>query len=85
MLCIPVTNDQPGVARRVEWLGAGEILPPNRVTPARVRSAVSRLLADLKYRVAAERCRDAIRAGPSVSRAADIVEEAFRTGKPVLR
>src|SRR5439155_2876258 len=28
MLCIPVTNDQPGVARRVEWLGAGEVLKP---------------------------------------------------------
>ncbi|AMV23816.1 Zeaxanthin glucosyltransferase [Gemmata sp. SH-PL17] len=85
MLCIPVTNDQPGVARRVEWLGAGEILKPGSATAPRLHAALKRLLADPKYRAASERSRDQMKAVPGVARAADIVEEAFRTGKPVLR
>ena len=85
MLCLPVTNDQPGVARRVEWLGAGEVLKPGRATAGRVRESVGRLLADGRYRAAAERCRDLLKANPGVARAADIVEEALRTGHRVER
>lgn len=85
MLCVPVTNDQPGVARRVEWLGAGEIVKPNRATAARVRAAMERLLSDARYRTAAERCRERMKAVPGVARAADVVEEALRTGAPVSR
>ncbi len=85
MLCVPVTNDQPGVARRVEWLGAGEILKPHRVTAERVRAAVVRLLNDERYRTTVRQLRDQTAAAPGVARAADIVEEAFFTGRHVLR
>jgi MGT family glycosyltransferase len=85
MLCMPVTNDQPGVARRVEWLGAGEVLKPLKATASRVRHLVQKLLSDGRYRTAAERCRDELKANPGVARAADIVEEAFRTRKRVER
>ncbi|WP_171473253.1 glycosyltransferase [Frigoriglobus tundricola] len=85
MVCVPVTNDQPGVAQRVEWLGAGEILKPQRVAAERVRAAVTRLLNDERYRTTARRLRDQMAAAPGVGRAADIVEEAFRTGRHVLR
>lgn len=30
MLCLPVTNDQPGVAVGVKWLSAVEVLLPER-------------------------------------------------------
>jgi len=79
MLCLPVTNDQPGVARRVEWLGAGEMLAPSRATADRVRAAVTRLLGEPKYRAAAVGCRDKLKAGPGVARAADVIERAFET------
>jgi len=85
MLCMPVTNDQPGVARRVEWLGAGELLKPMSATAARVRLKIQKLLADPRYRAAAQKCRDMMASNPGVVRAADIVEEAFRTGKRVER
>lgn len=85
MLCLPVTNDQPGVAARVEWLGAGEVLRPSRATAPRVRELVGRLLSERKYREAAGKCRDLLRAAPGVARAADIVDEALRTGKRVER
>src|SRR3954468_7993425 len=32
MVAIPVGNDQPGVAERVRWLGAGEVLPLSRLS-----------------------------------------------------
>jgi MGT family glycosyltransferase len=85
MLCVPVTNDQPGVASRVQWLGAGEVLKPSRATPGRVRELVGKLLSEWKYREAAGKCRDRMAGGPGVARAADIVEEALRTGKRVER
>lgn len=85
MLCLPVTNDQPGVARRVEWLGAGEVLHPGKATAARVRAALTRLLADGNYRAAAVRCKERLAGTPGVARAADIVEQAFRTGRRVER
>ena len=85
MLCVPVTNDQPGVASRVEWLGAGEILKPHRVTAERVRAAVTRLLNVERYRRKARHFSNRMTIVPGVGRAADIIEEAFRTGQPVMR
>jgi len=85
MLCMPVTNDQPGVARRVEWLGAGELLKPMTATAARVREKIQKLLTDPRYRATAEKCRDLMKSNLGVVRAADIVEEAFRTGQRVER
>lgn len=85
MLCLPVTNDQPGVARRVEWLGAGDVLKPTRATAARVRDAVRRLLSDGRYRTAAKACADQLAGVSGVANAAEIVEDAFQTGKRVVR
>jgi|SRR5262245_7171496 len=84
MLCIPMANDHPGAARRVERLGAGEALKPGRANMTRVRALVEKLLAG-KYREAAQKCREQLKKNPGVARAADIVEEAFRTGRRVER
>lgn len=84
MLCIPVANDHPGAARRVERLGAGEALKPGRANATRVRALVEKLLAG-EYREAAQKCREQLKKNPGVVRAADIVEEAFRTGRRVER
>jgi len=84
MLCMPVTADQPGVARRVEWLGAGEVLKPGRANATRIRALVEKLLAG-EYREAAQKLREQLKKNPGVVRAADIVEEAFRTGRRVER
>lgn len=85
MLCLPVTNDQPGVARRVEWLGVGEVLKPGQVTAQKVRGLIEKLLMDSRYRAAARRCRDQLKENPGVVRAAEIVEESLKTGKRVER
>ncbi len=85
MLCLPVTNDQPGVASRVAWLGAGEVMAPKKATAERVRAAVQRLLTVPSFRANAELCRDrmAVIDGPAV--AAAVVERALTTGRRVDR
>jgi MGT family glycosyltransferase len=84
MVAIPITNDQPGVARRLEWLGVAEVVPPARLTVSRLRTAISRVLGNPGYRERARQRAAEIRELDGVRRAADIVEEAFRTGQPVL-
>jgi MGT family glycosyltransferase len=85
MVCLPVTNDQPGVARRVEWLGAGEVLPIRRVTAERLRTLLKRVLKEPSYREAALQCRDEIQKIDGLARAVEIIEQAFRTRQAVLR
>jgi zeaxanthin glucosyltransferase len=50
MLALPVTNDQPGVAARLEHCGAARVLPASRRTPMSMRRQVAELLADEQRR-----------------------------------
>jgi zeaxanthin glucosyltransferase len=84
LVAIPITNDQPGVARRLEWLGLAEVVLPKELTAARLRQAVERVLGDPGYRGRARERAAEIARLDGVGRAADIVEEAFRTNSPVL-
>jgi MGT family glycosyltransferase len=74
MVAIPITNDQPGVAARIKWCGAGEFVTPGRLNPQSLRERVRRVLSDEKYRRNAGRLKDAIARSGGVSRAADVVE-----------
>jgi MGT family glycosyltransferase len=85
MVAIPITNDQPGVASRLEWLGVAEVVQPRKLSAERLRAAVQRVLRDPSYREKARRLQEEIHRVQGVARAADIVEEAFATRKPVLR
>lgn len=84
MVAIPITNDQPGVARRLEWLGLGEVVLPRQLTATRLRQAVERVLGDPGYRTRADARAAEIADLDGVVRAADIVDEAFGTRQPVL-
>ena len=84
MVAIPITNDQPGVARRLEWLGLAEVVLPRRLTASRLRQGVERVLDDPSYRIRARERAAEIAGLDGVTRAADIVEQAFRTNRPVL-
>ncbi|MCG8405834.1 MAG: glycosyltransferase [Phycisphaerales bacterium] len=84
MVCLPVTNDQPGVAKRVEWLGCGEVLSVARASARRIRRLVDRVLGDDGFAKRAKEIRNQLPERSGVELAADIVEEAFRTGRRVL-
>jgi zeaxanthin glucosyltransferase len=77
MVAVPVTNEQPGIAARIAWLGAGEICPLAQTTPQKLRSLVVRVLSDPSYRAEAGRVRGSIRAGGGAPRAAELIEESL--------
>lgn len=77
MVAIPVTNEQPGIAARVAWVGAGEAIPQTRVTPRTLRAAVVRVQSDPSYRAAVERMRIAIEAGGGAQRAGELIEQSL--------
>lgn len=84
MVAIPVTNDQPGVAARIAWTRTGEAVPLGRVSANRLQQAVDRVLTKDTYQQNALRLQEAIKRAGGVSRAADVVEQAVSTGRPVL-
>jgi MGT family glycosyltransferase len=84
MVAIPIANDQPGIAARIAWTGAGEVVPLSRLSVPRLRAAIQRVLTEDSYKNNASRLQDAIRRAGGVGRAADIIEQAISTGKQVL-
>ena len=79
MVAIPITNDQPGVAARIEWTGTGEMVSVSKLSPARLRTEVQRVLGDQRYRDNAKKLQQAIRSRDSISMAAELIESALRT------
>ncbi|HEY9804646.1 MAG TPA: glycosyltransferase [Leptolyngbyaceae cyanobacterium] len=84
MIAIPVTNDQPAVAARIVWSGTGEAIPVDKLTVENLQNCINKVLTDDSYKKNALRIQDAIASSGGVSRAADIIEEAVLTKKPVL-
>jgi zeaxanthin glucosyltransferase len=85
MVAIPVGNDQPGVAARVKWLGAGEVLPLKGLRANRLRGLVKRVLGEEQYRVQARRLMLEIKGSDGVQKAADLIEQVLQEQQPVLR
>jgi len=84
MVAIPIANDQPGIAARIAWTGAGEAIPVARLNIPKLREAIKQVLMQESYKQNALRLQAAIQRAGGVSRAADIIEQVVTTGKPVL-
>jgi zeaxanthin glucosyltransferase len=80
MVALPITNEQPGIAARVVWVGAGEAIAHKHLTLQALRAAVVRVRSDPSYRAAAERVRDSIPAGGGAPRAAEMIEQRLGLG-----
>jgi len=76
-VAIPMGNDQPGVAARIAYRGAGIVVPLRQVNPERLRRAIAETLRDERYRAAAQRLKTAIREADGLERAADLIEGAL--------
>ena len=77
MVAIPITNDQPGVAARIEWTGTGEMVSLSKLSPARLRTEVQRVLGDQRYGDNARKLQQAIRSRDAISMAAELIESAL--------
>jgi zeaxanthin glucosyltransferase len=84
MLCIPLAFDQPGMAARVRHAGLGEVVSP-RSSAKTIATALQRLLDNCDaYRGRATPIARAIHAAGGAEGAANLIEQAFRTRRPVL-
>ncbi len=84
MVAIPVANDQPGIAARIAWSGVGESISLKKLDVSRLKSTIQKVLTKDSYKQNALRLQKAIQNAGGVKRAADIVEQAVSTGKPVI-
>jgi MGT family glycosyltransferase len=84
MVAIPIANDQPGVAARIAWTGAGEMVSLKKLNRERLQQAIKEVLTQDTYQQNALRLQEAIKHAGGVTKAADIVEQAVSTRQPVL-
>ena len=75
LITVPITYEQPAIARRVEWTGSGLSIALSRLAPTRLRQMAEKVISG-NYRDAAARIGQAIVEGGGVSVAADRVETA---------
>ena len=75
LVCIPLGNDQPGVAARVVAHGAGIAIPRSMLNEKRLRSALRAVLEEEQYGRAAKQLQAAIRQTDGLELAADIIEQ----------
>ena len=78
LLIMPITYEQPAIAQRVRWVGAGEMMPISQLNPAHLCALIGKLLGERAYADAARRIADAIRAAGGVKRARHIIETVGR-------
>lgn len=78
LVCIPLGNDQPGVAARVAARGAGVVVPRRKLNAKRLRSAVHAVLEDEKYRGAAREVQASMLRVDGLQRAADKIEDVLK-------
>ena len=82
LVAVPLGNDQPGMAARVKARGAGVVVSRRRLSPARLRKAVVRVLQEPQYRKAAQALQRSIRQMDGPGRAAELIEQALQLGAP---
>jgi MGT family glycosyltransferase len=79
LVAIPITFEQPGIAARLQWTGAGQMIPASRLSVSRLRTAIQQVLTEKSCRENAERLRDSLQQTGGVVQAADIVEKVMVT------
>jgi zeaxanthin glucosyltransferase len=77
LVLIPVTDDQPGVAARVEWCRAGLYLPVRELSVRRLREIVGRVLLESDFSRIAALFREDLRKGDGIGAAARVVASQF--------
>jgi MGT family glycosyltransferase len=74
LLAIPITNEQPGIAARVAYCGAGRMLPLRQLRVEKLTAMAQDVLHNPVYRQNAQRLGREIEAAGGVGRAADLIE-----------
>jgi MGT family glycosyltransferase len=82
IVAIPITYEQPAIAARVRWTGAGQSLPLARLTVPRLRAAIREVLDNPAYAQRSQHIAAAISRSGGATQAANIIETAARVAVP---
>lgn len=85
LVALPITNDQPGVAARLVYAGAGEMVPLAKLSQERLGAAVQKVFTQPDYRNQAQRLQAEIAKCDGTKSAAEITIDALCSLRPVLR
>jgi MGT family glycosyltransferase len=88
MVAIPIGFDQPGVAARIAYHGAGEFVEVPDVTLEKLSELVQAVLNNPSYRDKARYFKDVIAQTHGLDVAAEVIERAFggtRTSDPAMK
>jgi len=77
LVVLPIANDQPGIAARIEHLRLGQAITLNKLTGPVLRQAVLSVLGSRELRENAGRCAEQIRRGGNQAQAAELIEQAL--------
>ncbi|TVX93546.1 macrolide family glycosyltransferase [Paenibacillus agilis] len=77
LVMIPLSSDQPVVAKRVEELGAGIALDKNNLTPELLKAALLKVLNEASYKESANRIGDSFRDAGGYQEAANRIVSLF--------
>jgi UDP:flavonoid glycosyltransferase YjiC (YdhE family) len=78
IVAVPITYEQPAIARRIEFHTCGESVAHSALNADRLRRSVIEVMNDSRYRNAAARIRAAISAAGGVEHATALVESALK-------
>ncbi len=84
LVAVPRSADQPGVAARIEYSGAGLRAFFRTVTVEQLRQMIQRVLTEDSFRQRAKQLQQALIAAGGAPKAAEIAETALTVGRPVL-
>jgi zeaxanthin glucosyltransferase len=74
VIAVPITFEQPAIARRLEWRGAGRAMRLSRLTAAGLGREIENALGRGTYRDGALQVKRSIEQAGGVSRAADLLD-----------
>ncbi len=78
LVAVPITYEQPAIARRVEWAGSGRSVSFSKIDARSLRRVLVDVLENDSYRNAAFQMRDEIASAGGVSRATALIETAAK-------
>ncbi len=85
LVALPIANDQPGVAARVQYLGLGRALPVHTLSAEKLREAVTAMLASQEVRENARKRAREIEGSGRQAQAAELIEQAFTERRRIRR
>jgi MGT family glycosyltransferase len=77
LVAVPITYEQPAIAQRVSWTGAGRVLKFTKLNSGSLRGMIGGVLKNPEYKNKARTIQQSIAEAGGVKRAADLIQQAL--------